>query len=81
MVKLLTAVMPIKPPNGRTINLFEGDVVYFNSMRHPSGHIWLTGDNRTGAGDGDDEQIIVKLDSLDPKYDRILFIGSHIPGP
>src|SRR5206468_11503533 len=51
--------------NGRRIGLFEGDVVFFNSMKHPSGHIWLTGDNRTGAGDGDDEQIIVKLDSLD----------------
>lgn len=60
--------------NGRIINMFEGDVIYFNSMRHPSGHIWLTGDNRTGAGDGDDEQIIVKLDSLEPKYDKIVFV-------
>jgi stress response protein SCP2 len=60
--------------NGRTINMYEGDIIYFNSMQHPSGHIWLTGDNRTGAGDGDDEQIIVKLDSLNPSYDRILFI-------
>jgi tellurium resistance protein TerD len=41
-----------------------GDVIFFNSQKHPSGHIWLTGDNRTGAGDGDDEQIIVKLNSL-----------------
>lgn len=60
--------------NGRSVNMFEGDVIYFNSMRHPSGHIWLTGDNRTGAGDGDDEQIIVKLDSLEAKYDKILFV-------
>lgn len=67
-------------PNGRTINMFEGDVVYFNSMRHPSGHIWLTGDNRTGAGEGDDEQIIVKLDALDPKYDRIVFIVTIYQG-
>lgn len=66
--------------NGRTINMFEGDVIYFNSMRHPSGHIWLTGDNRTGAGEGDDEQIIVKLDSLDPKYDRIVFLVAIYQG-
>jgi stress response protein SCP2 len=65
---------------GRHINMYEGDVVYFNSMIHPSGHIWLTGDNRTGAGDGDDEQIIVKLDSLEPKYDRILFIVAIYQG-
>jgi len=62
------------------ISMFEGDVVYFNSMRHPSGNIWLTGDNRTGAGDGDDEQIIVKLNSLSPVYDRILFVVAIYQG-
>lgn len=55
-------------------SLVNGDIVFFNSLRHKSGHIWLTGDNRTGAGDGDDEQIIVKLNSLDPKYEKIVFI-------
>jgi stress response protein SCP2 len=42
-------------------------------MQHPSGNVWLTGDNRTGAGDGDDEQIIVKLDQLDQSYQKIVF--------
>jgi stress response protein SCP2 len=49
-------------------------------MKHPSNNIWLTGDNRTGAGDGDDEQIIVKLDNLDPKFEKILFIVSIYQG-
>lgn len=66
--------------NGQSIGLFEGDVIFFNSQKHPSGHIWLTGDNRTGAGDGDDEQIIVKLDSLDQKYQKILFVVSIYQG-
>lgn len=66
--------------DGRQIGLYEGDVIYFNSLKHPSGHIWLTGDNRTGEGDGDDEQIIVKLDSLDSKYDKILFVVSIYQG-
>ena len=66
--------------NGRQIGLFEGDVIFFNSMRHPSGNIWLTGDNRTGAGDGDDEQIIVKLDSLDATYQKIVFVVSIYQG-
>jgi len=70
----------VQANNGRNISLYEGDVVYFNSMKHPSGHIWLTGDNRTGAGDGDDEQIIVKLDSLDQRYERILFIVAIYQG-
>ena len=64
----------VKTNDGRQMGLFEGDVIFFNSQKHPSGHIWLTGDNRTGAGDGDDEQIIVKLNSLDQKYDRIVFL-------
>lgn len=54
--------------------LVNGDVVFFNSMRHPSGQVWLTGDNRTGAGDGDDEQIIVKLNGLPDQYKKIAFI-------
>ncbi|WP_294283284.1 TerD family protein [uncultured Chryseobacterium sp.] len=66
--------------NGKEIVLYKGDVVYFNSMRHPSGKIWLTGDNRTGAGDGDDEQIIVKLDELDERYQKILFVVSIYQG-
>lgn len=66
--------------NGRQIGLFEGDVIFFNSMRHPSGNIWLTGDNRTGAGDGDDEQIIVKLDSLESIYQKIIFVVSIYQG-
>ncbi len=59
--------------NGRP-SLVNGDIIFFNSQRHKSGHIWLTGDNRTGAGDGDDEQIIAQLNSLDPKYEKIVFI-------
>jgi stress response protein SCP2 len=69
-----------KGPQGQEIGLYEGDVIFFNSMRHPSGNIWLTGDNRTGAGDGDDEQIIVKLNALDEKYQRILFLVTIYQG-
>lgn len=54
--------------------LVGGDVVFYNSMRHSSGCIWLTGDNRTGAGDGDDEQIIIKLNELPAAYAKIVFI-------
>jgi stress response protein SCP2 len=62
------------------VGLHESDVIFFNNLRHPSGHIWLTGDNRTGAGDGDDEQIIALLDHLDARYERILFIVSIYQG-
>lgn len=59
--------------NGRP-TLVGGDVVFFNNMRHTSGTIWLTGDNRTGAGDGDDEQIIVKLNDLPNTFSKIVFV-------
>jgi tellurium resistance protein TerD len=70
----------VQTNDGRNLSLYQGDVIFFNSQRHPSGNIWLTGDNRTGAGDGDDEQIIVKLDSLDAKFEKILFIVSIYQG-
>ena len=35
--------------------LKNSDVIYFNNLKHRTGDIWLTGDNRTGAGDGDDD--------------------------
>jgi len=70
--------------NGKVINLGSnepgrqrlvgGDIIFFNSMRHNSGCIWLTGDNRTGAGDGDDEQIIVKLNDLPDVFQKIVFV-------
>jgi tellurium resistance protein TerD len=66
--------------NNRQVGLYEGDIIYFNSLKHPSGHIWLTGDNRSGEGDGDDEQIIVKLDSLDQRYQKILFLVTIYQG-
>lgn len=65
---------------GPAQDLIKSDVVFFNSQKHPSGHIWLTGDNRTGAGDGDDEQIIVQLNNLNEKYQRILFVVSIYQG-
>jgi stress response protein SCP2 len=60
------------PDGGPTLK--NGDVVFYNSMRHKTGAIWLTGDNRTGAGDGDDEQIIVKLDQLPDRFQKVLFV-------
>jgi stress response protein SCP2 len=62
---------PIK--DGRP-TLVNGDVVFFNSLNHNSGQIYLTGDNRTGDGDGDDEQIIANLNALPERYAKILFI-------
>jgi stress response protein SCP2 len=55
-------------------SLKNGDVVFFNNLKHFSGQIWLTGDNRDGAGSGDDEQITANLNSLPEKYTKVVFV-------
>lgn len=50
------------------------DVVYFGNLTHRSGCIRHMGDNLTGAGDGDDEQIMVDLASLPSQYDKIIVV-------
>lgn len=54
--------------------LVDGDVIFFNNPKHKSGKIWLTGDNRTGAGAGDDEQIVVDLNELPGRYGKVVFV-------
>lgn len=55
-------------------DLVGSDVIFYNNLRHESGSIWLTGDNRDGSGDGDDEQIIVKLNDLPSSIQKIVFV-------
>ena len=63
-----------KPGKNGGPSLVDGDVIFYNSLKHKSGSIWLTGDNRTGEGDGDDEQIIVNLDQLPERFKKVLFV-------
>lgn len=49
----------------------NSDVVYFGNLNHKSGTVLHQGDNLTGAGDGDDEQIIIDLARVPQEYDRI----------
>ena len=67
-------VNDLGPVENGSPTLKNSDVIFFNNLKHFSGHIWLTGDNRTGHGDGDDEQIIVNLNALPVKYNRVVFV-------
>lgn len=58
--------------NGRLVDV--KDIVYFGNLRHHSGAVMHQGDNLTGAGDGDDEQILVDLQSFPNHYDKIIFV-------
>lgn len=56
------------------------DVVYFGDKKHTSGKVWSTGDNTTGEGAGDDEQIIAQLESIDAKYQKLVFFANIYQG-
>jgi tellurium resistance protein TerZ len=50
------------------------DTVFFRQLRSKDGSITHTGDNLTGAGEGDDESIIVDLASVSPAVQHIVFV-------
>ena len=52
----------------------KDDVVYFGNLKHSSGAIVHTGDNLTGEGEGDDEQILVDLTAVPQDYDKLVFV-------
>jgi len=49
------------------------DFVYFGNLKHPSGCAEHLGDNLTGAGDGDDEQIKINLSLIPAGITKIAF--------
>lgn len=51
----------------------QQDVIYFGNLRHPSGAITHLGDNLTGEGEGDDEQIVVILPKIPSEITKLVF--------
>jgi tellurium resistance protein TerD len=56
--------------------LSDAHFIFFNNLRSPDGSVEHQGDNLTGAGEGDDEQINVSLASVPPDCDKIVFTVS-----
>ena len=52
----------------------EKEFVFYGNLEHGSGSVKHMGDNLTGEGDGDDEQIIVDLAKIPEQYDRIVIV-------
>ena len=49
------------------------DFVFYGNLNHPSGSVQHLGDNTTGAGDGDDEQIKINLAAVPANIQKIAF--------
>ena len=47
--------------------------MFYGNLKHSSGAVEHTGDNRDGAGDGDDETIKIDLSLVPQNIDRIAF--------
>jgi tellurium resistance protein TerZ len=58
------------------------DIVYYGSpnLRSKDGSIRHTGDNLTGDGDGDDEQIIVDLSAVPASVESLVFVITSYSG-
>lgn len=57
--------------NGRVNQ--DTDFVFYSNAADPSGAVKYGGDNRTGAGEGDDEYILVDLSAVPAAVQKIAF--------
>ena len=49
----------------------DEDFIFYNNLVHSSGAVTHTGDNRTGDGDGDDEQIKIDFSKMPSNIEKI----------
>jgi tellurium resistance protein TerD len=57
--------------NGKVLN--DGCFVFYNNSSTPDGSVVHQGDNTTGAGEGDDEQVKVNLAKLPAEAEKLVF--------
>ena len=51
----------------------EKDFIFYGNLAHPSESVTHMGDNLTGEGDGDDEQIKIDLSKVPANIEKIAF--------
>jgi tellurium resistance protein TerD len=56
--------------NGKILS--DAHFIFFNNLTSPDGSVEHTGDNLTGEGEGDDEQIKVNLVAVPPEAEKIV---------
>lgn len=52
----------------------KDNVVYYGKLRSNCGSVVHSGDNRTGGGDGDDEEIVVDLSKVPANISKLVFV-------
>lgn len=61
----------LNPDTGKVND--DGDFIFYGQKEHASGAFRSTGDNKTGQGDGDDEQIIVDTSLMPANVQKLAF--------
>jgi tellurium resistance protein TerD len=54
----------------------DADFIFYNQTTDAAGSVTHQGDNKTGAGDGDDEQILVDLSLVPADVEKVVFTVS-----
>ncbi|MDR1451184.1 MAG: TerD family protein [Helicobacteraceae bacterium] len=54
----------------------DDDFIFYNQLKSPCGSVEHTGDNRTGAGEGDDEAIKIDLGRVPAKIEKIAIVAT-----
>jgi tellurium resistance protein TerD len=52
------------------------DFNFYNQLASPDGSVVHQGDNRTGEGEGDDEQVLIDLAAVSPEIEKIVIVVS-----
>lgn len=50
------------------------DVIYFGNLKSNDGSVQHSGDNLTGDGDGDDEQVMIDLSRVPSNIQKLVFV-------
>ncbi|AOJ43099.1 chemical-damaging agent resistance protein C [Burkholderia lata] len=67
----LDASVFVTGENGKVLN--DASFIFYNNKKSADGSIEHLGDNRSGQGDGDDEQVNVKLTGLAADVKKLVF--------
>ena len=51
----------------------DSDFIFYNQLESTDGSVKHTGDNRTGAGEGDDEVLLLDLERIPAEVKKIVF--------
>ena len=70
----LDASVFMNASNGKLLS--DSYFIFYNNLNSPDGAIKHTGDNRSGAGEDDDEMILANLDVINPSIEEIIIAVS-----